>query len=143
MKICNLAVTLLTVTLILGVSQAVHAGPNPPGKPERQTCTLPLHTVIVAADPHACITELIDVWDAIARLPDVEYVPGRDELNLQSKVCAADNKLHAIPPKTQNAIDKLEDIKLTVSNKKKIAKADKDDITKYADIAIGCLLATL
>jgi hypothetical protein len=105
MKIRNLAATLLTVTLSLGVSQAVQADPNPdpPGKPDPQECTVTLH--ILLPEDHACASKLFAVWEAIDELPDIGNNPGRDRLNLQSKVCAADNKLHVDPPKTEDAIE--------------------------------------
>jgi len=118
MKIRNLAATLLTITLTLGVSQAVHADPNPPGKPEPQECTVELHRVTLDKE-HYCAGDLLNVFDEIGELSGVGNNPGRDELNLQSKVCAADNKLHVEPPKppkTENAIDKLKDIEMRPLN---------------------------
>jgi hypothetical protein len=139
MKVRDLAATLLCITLTLGLSQAVHAdpNPNPPGKPPPQTCALPLHTVILAGD-HDCVEELVEVWNAIDDLPD-----GRDETNLKLKVCAADNKLHIDPPKTQDAIDKLINIKDTVGTKRKIVEPHKSNIIAAADKAIACLVPTL
>ena len=57
-------------------------------------------------------------------------VNARDESKLQSKVCAADDKLEVLPsPKTGNAIQKLQDIIDTVNSKAKISSTDAENIS--------------
>jgi hypothetical protein len=122
MKIRNLAAMLLTLSLTLAASQSALAGKPSDKPPPPLTCNLNDHT-------HACITELRGVSYAI----DWATLNDKDASRLQSKLCAADNKLHVTPTaKTIDAIQKLQDIIDTVNSKKKISQEDAATISGEA-----------
>ena len=134
MKIRNVAAMLLTVCLTLAASQSALAG-GPDNKPPSDkppaplTCNLNDHT-------HACTADLLGVAYAInwADLND------KDASRLQSKLCAADNKLHVMPtPKTSDAIQKLQDIIDTVNSTRKISQEDAANISGEALLAQDCI----
>lgn len=139
MKIRDLAATLLTVTLTLGVSQAVQADPNRPGPPDPELdCSLPVQHAVILPSDHICIEELLEVFKEIANSSDANVNP-RDKSRLQSKVCAADDKLEVTPiPKFADARQKLDDIIQTIANKAKIVDVE-NKITNAAVTAKGCI----
>jgi hypothetical protein len=139
MKVRDLVATLLCITLTLGLSQAVHADPNRPGPPDPEIdCqTLIFHTLI-GPQEHICIAELLTVFNTIGNASDDDVNP-RDKSRLQSKACAADDKLEVTPvPKFADAHKKLDDLIQTVANKAKIVDVE-NKITDAALAAKACI----
>jgi len=135
MKIRNLVATLLTMTLSLGAFQAAIA--VPPGPPDPDPGEPPCNLNVPPHDDHACRAQLNGLFLTIGGADSVNL---RDESKLQSKVCAADEKLHVTPsPKTGDAIQKLADIIETVNSKKKISVADAAAIEAEAVLAQICV----
>ena len=130
MKIRNLAAMLLTLSLSLVAAQSALAKPPSPGTP---SCVL----TELSHDAHGCRVALLTVFDAIAGGMSVN---ARDESKLQSKVCSADDKLEVLPsPKTDDAIQKLQDIIDTVNSKAKISEDDAGNISYEAYMAQICI----
>lgn len=139
MKIRDLAATLLTVILTLGVSQAVHADPDRPGPPDpKEHCDLPKrHESLIN---HICVIALLEVFNTIEDASNVN-VNARDKSTLQSKVCDADDKLEVIPTpdrKFDDAVQKLTDVINAVDTKAKIIDVN-NDIKNAAQCAIDCI----
>lgn len=132
MKIRNLAAMLLTLSLSLVAAQyALAEKPTKPRPPPTLTCVLD-----ESHDAH-CGVELQAVFYAIGGAMSVS---DRDESRLKSKVCAADNKLHTMPtPKTDDSIQKLQDIIDTVNSKAKISEDDARNISYEAYLAQSCI----
>ena len=131
MKIRNLAAMLLTLSLTLAAAQSALAG-KPADPPPTLACDLTKEDL----HAHKCRVELNGVAYAIggAELND------KDAPRLQSKLCAADNKLHVTPtPKTSDAIQKLQDIIDTVNSKRKISQEDAANISGEALLAQDCI----
>lgn len=128
MKIQKLAALLLTIPLSLAASQSAVANPN-----STPTCDLAKRD----HNAHGCLVELLAVFDVIGGAMSVS---AKDEPKLQSKVCAADDKLEVTPsPKTADAIKKLENIIVTVNSKAKIVDTDAAEIAAEAVLAQLCI----
>jgi hypothetical protein len=141
MKVRDLAATLLTVTLTLGVSQAVQADPDRRGPPDPELdCSLPVRHAVISLTDHICIEELLEVFNTIGDAsPD--NINLRDQSRLQSKVCAADDKLEVMPTpdrKFDDAVKKLNEVISTVVTKPKIVD-DGGKIKEAAECAIYCI----
>jgi hypothetical protein len=133
MKIRNLAAMLLTLSLSMAASQSALAGKPTDPPPPTLTCDLTDEVL----HEHGCRVELLDVFYAIGGAMSVS---DRDESKLKSKVCAADNKLHIMPtPKTDDAIQKLQNIIDTVNSKAKISEDDAGNISYEAYLAQICI----
>lgn len=129
MKARTFAGALLAVTLMLGFSQVTLAkGPPPADGP---TCS---DLGDATAHDHACRIELLAVFDTIGGAWSVNP---RDESKLQSKVCAADDKVEI--DKTDDAVKKLQNIIDTVNTKAKIDAADAAEIAAEAQAAADAI----
>jgi hypothetical protein len=137
MKIKSIVGNLLTITLMLGLSQSVFAGSNDRGPPAPDSGEPPCDLSIKLHADHECRAQLATVFYTIG---GADSVYSRDESKLQSKVCAADSKLHVEPvAKTDDAVQKLQDIIDTVNSKRKISPADAADIADDAYDAQTCI----
>lgn len=118
----------LTAFVMLAGAQTALAGPPDPD---------PVPCEDLGSHVHDCAAQLSVVFNTIGGALSVS---DRDESKLQSKVCAADDKLHIEPvPKTDDAILKLQNIIDTVNSKAKISAADAAEITYDAMDAQDCI----
>jgi hypothetical protein len=118
MKVRDLAATLLTVTLTLGVSQAVQADPDRRGPPDPELdCSLPVRHAVISLTDHICIEELLEVFNTIGDASQVMPTPDR---------------------KFDDAVKKLNEVISTVVTKPKIVD-DGGKIKEAAECAIYCI----
>ena len=128
MKIKSIAGKLLAITLMLGFSQVTLA--KGPPDPDPAPCNLE----DAAVHDHACRLELKVVFDTIGGALSGN---DRDASKLQSKVCAADSKVEI--GKTEDAVQKLQNIIDTVNTKAKIDAADAAEIAAEAQAAADAI----
>jgi len=136
MKIKSISSALLAIVLMLGLSQATLAD-RPSDKPPSDKPPGGFTICNLFHSDQLCHAELIEVQGAII---EAESIKGRTFESLQFKVCVADDKVHV--EKWSDAAQKLRDIALTVTTKKKVESDDADLVADKAE-EIAIVIETL